>query len=331
MHPICRTRRHRNRRDQARQMRAGNGYASPNGSVAAPSPNRILAAPGVDSGAADDERRGLKRGRLSSSLPTSPPSCEIGFSPKSPPSHPPNEAARLGKQSLVGQEHPDGGRCQPRRGRLRAPGRLATDGASAQQRRLRDQRLRWPNRERRKRAARLEQRQRRMALRGASADAPRREPTGSPSHEQSPGIDKSVLALPEPKRHRNKEHLRFVAQQACLVCGRKPSDPHHLRFTQPRALGRKVSDEFAVPLCRSHHRALHRVGNEVGWWKADGHRSPQGRAQALGTQPADRRAGSPAGAAWRQRIGREILAANSGDVGQPLSEPPIAESCAGDG
>ncbi len=86
----------------------------------------------------------------------------------------------------------------------------------------------------------------------------------------SPGIDKSVLALSEPKRHRNKEHLRFVAQQPCLVCARTPSDPHHLRFAQQRALGRKVSDEFAVPLCRSHHRALHRVGNELGWWKATG-------------------------------------------------------------
>jgi hypothetical protein len=84
------------------------------------------------------------------------------------------------------------------------------------------------------------------------------------------GIDKSVLTLSEPKRHRNKEHLRFVAQQPCLICGRTPSDPHHLRFAQARALGRKVSDEFAVPLCRSHHRALHRVGNELGWWKATG-------------------------------------------------------------
>jgi ERF superfamily len=84
------------------------------------------------------------------------------------------------------------------------------------------------------------------------------------------GIDKSALALPEPKRYRNKEHLRFVAQQACLICARKPSDPHHLRFTQPRALGRKVSDEFVVPLCRSHHRALHRVGDERAWWKAAG-------------------------------------------------------------
>ena len=88
--------------------------------------------------------------------------------------------------------------------------------------------------------------------------------------ESSSRIDKSVLALSEPKRHRNREHLRFVSQQACLVCGRTPSDPHHLRFAQQRALGRKVSDEFVVPLCRTHHRALHRVGNEPGWWKATG-------------------------------------------------------------
>lgn len=84
------------------------------------------------------------------------------------------------------------------------------------------------------------------------------------------GIDKSVLAVAEPRRYRNKAHLRFVATKACLVCGRKPSDPHHLRFLQPRALGRKVSDEFAVPLCRIHHRLVHRVGNEAAWWKEAG-------------------------------------------------------------
>src|SRR5262249_4850758 len=64
--------------------------------------------------------------------------------------------------------------------------------------------------------------------------------------------------------------LRYVAQQACLLCGRKPSDPHHLRHLQPRALGRKASDEFAVPLCRIHHRLVHRVGNEAAWWKDAG-------------------------------------------------------------
>src|SRR5262249_7460888 len=41
-------------------------------------------------------------------------------------------------------------------------------------------------------------------------------------------------------------------------------------FVQPRALGRKASDEFAVPLCRSHHRAVHRGGDEKAWWKQAG-------------------------------------------------------------
>ena len=81
---------------------------------------------------------------------------------------------------------------------------------------------------------------------------------------------RACFAVGAPRRYRNREHLRFVAQQPCLVCGRKPSDPHHLRFMQPRALGRKVSDEFAVPLCRGHHRAVHRAGDERAWWKAAG-------------------------------------------------------------
>jgi ERF superfamily protein len=83
-------------------------------------------------------------------------------------------------------------------------------------------------------------------------------------------VDKSVMTIAGPRRYRNKEHLRFVAQQACLVCGRKPSDPHHLRFMQPRALGWKVSDEFVAPLCRIHHRAVHRVTDERVWWKQVG-------------------------------------------------------------
>jgi hypothetical protein len=79
-------------------------------------------------------------------------------------------------------------------------------------------------------------------------------------------IDKSTLPLSEPRRYRDRAHLKFVAGQPCLVCARSPSDPHHLRFMQPRALGRRVSDEFAVPLCRTHHRALHQRGDEVAWW-----------------------------------------------------------------
>jgi ERF superfamily len=100
---------------------------------------------------------------------------------------------------------------------------------------------------------------------------PQDEPKAASAESEQPGrIDKSVLAVAAPRRYRNREHLRYVAQQACLVCGRKPSDPHHLRHVQPRALGRRASDEFAVPLCRSHHRAVHRVGNERAWWQATG-------------------------------------------------------------
>jgi hypothetical protein len=77
----------------------------------------------------------------------------------------------------------------------------------------------------------------------------------------------AIRALGKTVRLRDKDHRRFVLRQACLVCGRVPSDPHHLTFTQPRALGRRVSDEFIVPVCRVHHRELHRSGNEAAWWR----------------------------------------------------------------
>jgi hypothetical protein len=81
-------------------------------------------------------------------------------------------------------------------------------------------------------------------------------------------IDKSELTIGEPRRRRDKDHLGFVGSHACIVCGRRPCEAHHLRFAQPRALGRKVSDEFTVPLCRLHHRELHRSGSETQWWSA---------------------------------------------------------------
>jgi hypothetical protein len=92
----------------------------------------------------------------------------------------------------------------------------------------------------------------------------------APTHIQADGapakIDKSMLAISEVRRLRDKAHLKFVASQPCLICGRSPADAHHLRFTQPRAMGRKVSDEFTVPLCRTHHRDNHSSGDEIGWW-----------------------------------------------------------------
>ncbi len=90
------------------------------------------------------------------------------------------------------------------------------------------------------------------------------------ARRQAAVTDNSVLALPTPRGVRDRNHVRLVAKQPCLICGRQPADAHHLRFAQPRALGRKVSDEFTVPLCRGHHREVHRCGNEAAWWKKAG-------------------------------------------------------------
>jgi hypothetical protein len=75
-----------------------------------------------------------------------------------------------------------------------------------------------------------------------------------------------IFPRSKPKRHRSKVHLGFVAAQPCVICQRMPCDAHHIKFAEPKALGRKVSDEFTVPLCRQHHHELHRHGNEMAWW-----------------------------------------------------------------
>jgi hypothetical protein len=94
-----------------------------------------------------------------------------------------------------------------------------------------------------------------------SAVSPRRN-----KRRRASAIDKTGLTLPVPRRIRDREHVKAVAKQPCLVCGRRPADAHHLRFAQSPTLGRKVSDEFTVPLCRGHHREVHRCGDEAAWW-----------------------------------------------------------------
>jgi hypothetical protein len=83
----------------------------------------------------------------------------------------------------------------------------------------------------------------------------------------SPGLRRRRVAA-KTIRLRDKEHCNFIASQPCVVCGRAPSEAHHIRFAQPRALGRKVSDEYTVPVCRLHHRELHAYGDEASWWAA---------------------------------------------------------------
>ena len=88
----------------------------------------------------------------------------------------------------------------------------------------------------------------------------------SDHNEPLPVLDTQVTPLTKPVGKRSKARLAFVASQPCLICKSSPCDPHHLKIAQPRRLGRKVSDEFTVPLCRKHHQELHRHGNEANWW-----------------------------------------------------------------
>lgn len=90
------------------------------------------------------------------------------------------------------------------------------------------------------------------------------------SGKKRPSRQAQVVPITKPVRERDRNHLRFVASQSCLVCGGSPADAHHLRFAEQRAMGRKVSDRFTVPVCRLHHRELHRRGDERIWWEKQG-------------------------------------------------------------
>ena len=94
-------------------------------------------------------------------------------------------------------------------------------------------------------------------------DHPAADPGAKHGDHERPPL---FAPLTKAVRRRSKAHLAFVASQPCLVCQASPCDAHHLKLARPRSLGRKVSDEFTVPLCRKHHRELHRHGNEATWW-----------------------------------------------------------------
>jgi hypothetical protein len=104
---------------------------------------------------------------------------------------------------------------------------------------------------------------------GESVPLSRPDKRKANERQSQPG-SKEVTVIGKPVRERDREHLKFVAAQPCLVCGRTPSDPHHLKFAEQRAMGRKVGDRFTVPICRLHHRELHRRGHERAWWQKQG-------------------------------------------------------------
>ena len=96
------------------------------------------------------------------------------------------------------------------------------------------------------------------------------DPTAPPTTTPRAATVRRRRVAAKTIRLRDKEHCKFVTTQPCVVCGRTPSEAHHIRFAQPRALGRKVSDEYTVPVCRLHHRDLHDYGDEASWWAGVG-------------------------------------------------------------
>lgn len=81
-------------------------------------------------------------------------------------------------------------------------------------------------------------------------------------------------------------YLAYVRTLPCLVCGRGPSDPAHLRSSALRygkrqtGMGEKPDDKWALPLCRHDHDAQHRT-NELRWWASKGIPDPFAVAIAL--------------------------------------------------
>ena len=191
-----------------------------------PRPAKRLERPGISDAARPIDRR--------------PQSASIG-----------GRGRGLGPQEPCRQEHADRRRCRPRRSPL--------------PRKARNNRLhiQW-----------LVPEESQSAPEEESA-SPVEKPFAHPDRRRRRSSDHPALGPAGTRRRRvagktirlrDKEHCKFVTSQPCVVCGRTPSEAHHIRFAQPRALGRKVSDEYTVPVCRLHHRELHRYGDEASWW-----------------------------------------------------------------
>lgn len=117
-------------------------------------------------------------------------------------------------------------------------------------------------------------------IRPAQQTKPTDSDPAKPIADGCPDSARSCL-IPKEKRIRDREHLSFVASQPCLICGRRPAQAHHLRFAQRRGMGLKVSDEYTVPVCNTHHDDIHRTGDERAWWARHGIIEPLKYAERL--------------------------------------------------
>lgn len=67
---------------------------------------------------------------------------------------------------------------------------------------------------------------------------------------------------------RSAAFLGFVRRLNCLVCQTPPPcHAHHITYAEPSGMGRKVGDNWTVPLCGICHDRLHNdpLGEKLFW------------------------------------------------------------------
>ena len=83
----------------------------------------------------------------------------------------------------------------------------------------------------------------------------------------SPRIPRTVArSKSETDHRRRRQHLAFVRQLPCVVCGKAaPSEAAHVRSGSDAGAGMKPSDRYSVSLCTSCHALQHEFG-ELRFW-----------------------------------------------------------------
>ena len=82
-------------------------------------------------------------------------------------------------------------------------------------------------------------------------------------------VDKSLFALPEPRRLRHKTH-RIRVKQPSLLCRRQAADAHHLPDRAASCAWEQGEQRIPRPVVLSPHCEIHRCGDESGSWKRTG-------------------------------------------------------------
>ena len=66
---------------------------------------------------------------------------------------------------------------------------------------------------------------------------------------------------------RNKNHLKFLSELPCCVCGSYNGVVgHHIRMGNNGGIGLKPSDELAVCVCYMCHHKIHNGEGEKSFW-----------------------------------------------------------------